>query len=231
MIAFNSASRSSEMQQGQPVSAYFEILRDEIPTPFLEKLRQSGRFIYEEAYGRAFLDIFPEPEARDLCGHIRRAIYESQLLKIANECGLACEVHSNKKRTEHHRVVRIGRLCLTASFVQTSQQKPRYAKYRNQAALSPIYAFPTFDFLPKPENYNHDEIYAVVVHGHDHRTINRPAFLSVGIPNRRWKDWLELVPVDVLLEAQKQQRQTTPSEKIKDLVVPKPKKKKRTGEE
>lgn len=217
------------MQHGQPVSSYYEVLRDEIPTILLEKLRQSQRFIYEEAYGRAFMDIFPEPEARDLIGHVRRALFETQLAKIAAECGLPCEVHTNKKRTEHHRVVRIGRLDLTAACVRSRKQKPRFAHYRTQASISSLFAFPTFDFLPKPESYNKDRLYIVVIHGPDPRAINRHGFVCIGIPDKNWRQWLELVSVDELLEAQKLRTEVAAKERVVDLATPKPKKAKEEG--
>jgi hypothetical protein len=203
----------ASLEKGQmeqwPVSSYFEMLRDEVPELFLVKLRQSQIFIYEESYGRAFLEGFDEPEARDLCGHLRRAISETQLVKIATECGLACEIHSNKKHSEHHRVIRIGRLFLTCSVVRTPQQKPRFARYRQQASVSPLFAFPTLDFLQPPEGSDKESRYVVIVHGPDACAFNRPGFLGIGVPDEKWKRWLEWTPVDALLEAQALRRIVT----------------------
>ena len=211
----------------ESVSLYFRWLRDEVPSRFLEKILQIQPLVYEEAFSRTYHDpLLDEPEAHDLCGHQRHALFQTKLAAIAAECGFSCHALRNRRRTSHYRVVRIGRFLLTASAVHNPRERPRAARFRRQhAALNHALAFPTFDFMPEADLLDGEQsVYGIILHGPEVGEPNRPGFLRIGLPDVPCRSWLENVPVESLLIAQKATR-AAEGEKILDLAKPRKKRK------
>jgi hypothetical protein len=232
IVAFNSlAGWSAYMGDGFPGSPYFELLRDEIPHSFLVKLQQKSRFIYEEAFGRAFHDpLLPRSEAKDLYPHIRRALFEAQLDAIASETGMVCETRTTKRGTAHYRVVRVGRILITASAVHSPHDKPRPAAFRQDTAdLNQLQLFPPSNALVSPVELKSKSVYVVIVHGPHLSALNEPGFIGFGVPREDWRRWLEMVPLTTLLDAQKE-RERSERESIIDNVQPKKRDKKQEND-
>lgn len=159
----------------------------QVPAAFVNELQRLLPKIYQESFASCFHEAaWDEPEARDLVGHVRRAIVEAQVRRLAKKAGIIATPLKNRRKTASHTLVRAGRIVFTVSAISREARMARAAHFRKQhAAVNHIFTQPTLaglDIEP-PELFEAGEIYAILFHGPSAGNPKELGFACFGFPD------------------------------------------------
>lgn len=208
-------------------SAMLRALARSVPSAFLRRTREVLTQVYAEAYSRTYGDpLFGprSPEAHDLIGQERHAIFQAKLPQIAKECGLACAALLNPRSTSTYRVVRSGRFMITASAVRSPKDHPRFALFRKQLSnVNTLLQQRVLGFMPLSEVQADDvgTFNAIIIHGANSRNPKEVGFIHMGIPSPRRQNWMFCEPIKYIIEAQLADIPKVAAETLADRVHPK----------
>ena len=136
---------------------------------------------------------FGPNEARDLRGHHIRAKFETEWRRLASSLpGIDGESRPNSKKSQYHTWVKVGRLFMTASSVQTkSQKKLRNADFRSEYSdngqLSCLETQPCTD---------ESVVYAIFRYGPLQSEV--PSIATVSFPNKSLTGYTEHIDLAAL---------------------------------
>ena len=174
-------------------------------------MQPSSRIIYDPA--PFFIETFPEaalrgigqaltgayrqsddycqnlsyPQRHDLCGHLRRALAESNIENLMPlHHGVSVSSPPNNVKSAYHVLVRYEYIYLTISFVESPSTKPRKAVFRDQYALCSQLDL----FRPAEPAPNDGALYGVLIHGPVKDYQAHPAFMYIVFPNKDWTDYV-----------------------------------------
>jgi hypothetical protein len=214
------------------VSPVIRWLVTDIPMAFLKALLQVAPQVYAEAHARTYGDpLFGRrsPEAHDLIGHERHALFQSRIPKIAEECGLSYAVALNSRGTSHYRLIRAGHFVLTASAVSSPNEQPRFAHFRKRNAnINRLLAQRVLAFMPMAEvQSDKPASNGIIIHGPHAKNPKECGFMKIGIPSPSLTRWMFCESVEYLIAAQLSEAATIASENVVDNVHPRRRKDRR----
>jgi hypothetical protein len=204
-------------------AALFDLAVHDLPRDFIREVARVLPVVYREAHARSFDDpAWEKPEGHDLCGHMRRALFESKFRKLARVHGLSATSFRNSKQTSYYTLARAGRLVITQSAVQHEWQMARPAGFRAQhAAVNDIFSYPLLPGIADdvPHLYDPGEIYAILFHGPDPTNPREFGFAAIGFPDSDSHRIISRFSLQKIARAQS--AGLSPQESIDDHVHPK----------
>jgi hypothetical protein len=125
------------------------------------------------------------PRGRDLFPHFRRALMDKFLIDISSaSTKTTATTEKNKIGNCSHAEVKIGCFTVTASAVESPNEKVRQAYFRGTLAKSNQRDL----FLPN-EVSETDDYYGIIIHGNDKNTFHRPSFIRLAFPHIDYKGY------------------------------------------
>lgn len=105
------------------------------PKQFLVRLSERQQSIYHQSIAMASTEAWTAAEAASVLPHIRRGFWESELRKVAVECGLRCfDMPFQDGESSTYVLVKARGMILTAHYVDGPHQFVREAESRKQNA-------------------------------------------------------------------------------------------------
>jgi hypothetical protein len=212
-------------------------VRETVPEKFIDYMLQRQEWVYAEAYATAYRDPrWTKAEARSLVGDLERTLCESEIRKAATLSGMDWkDVEHNGKDCSCVNAF-AGNLTITAHRVPAPGYVVQEAQSRKQAAAAN--RFMDGYFLdgalssPLPQLASAPEIQIYLLHGTtvNPRTGERVLFMQVVAPDSEadgycWKCSIHELKQDYLEASRLEQPKAEP---VKDSVIPKIKKTKKT---
>ena len=148
-----------------------------------------GALVTANRAAREMVAALPEPEQLDAFGHIQRAHFQARWRAVARKCGLNSEVKRNPAGTSSYTVVNTPEFIFTECCVPHYDAMPRYAYFREQLASIQL-ALP-YDGVQPVLATSEDVVYAVLLHGHHTKTVDKTkdfqlGFVRVVVPDENW---------------------------------------------
>lgn len=209
-------------------------LTADLPVGFLQDLLRIAPQVYAESWTRTYGDpLFgrKSPEAHDLIGHERNALFQSRLPAIAAAHHLSCVATLNPRRTSNYRLVRAGHFILTASAVRSQKDHPRLAVFRKRnAGINRLLAQRVLAFMPLAEIQSEQPgTNGIILHGPDSRNPRECGFVMIGIPSPTLKRWVFCESIQYLIAAHVEQDAAITPELVLDNVHPRRRTERRSG--
>lgn len=171
----------------------------QVPQNIITYVVQSIILIYQDTHNYVF-DNFEKEQAIDLLFHERRNKIESFLKLLPNRFpAVSVDCKINASLTCHHVEVKINDFTFTQSFTQSQSEKVRDAKFRNDLSKLNLQTELEFSNYPKKEpaiEENSSKYYAILHHGADGRTPQRPEFFEFIFPSENSENIAS--PIDIL---------------------------------
>lgn len=146
---------------------------------FLEDLIRLLATVYLNAYQEC-KNYYPDEEAHDLRGHVRRAKLEFQLRELSTRFpAIESAVQLNEKRTSYFTTLYAGKVVMTANQVEHPKVIVRRALFRETYAQGAQLHLWEAEVPPPDDGY----LYTILLHGEDALNPNRPGFAHIAIPN------------------------------------------------
>lgn len=179
---------------------------------------------YKAAYDGCRQD-FDAPEAHDLRGHVRRAMFDRDWRTLARRYGAHATAETNAGNNCYHTRIVMGRAILTSSMVDAPTTLPRQASFRETYARTRQLTLFGTDAPPPIDA----PLYAILVHGPGPDDPSRPAFAFIGFPSPDCNEWVDKIDLfgrfhELLAPASQVEAET-----IEDIIQPQLRVRKETG--
>jgi len=183
--------RLSSYQRGNQMPGsdqYGMLVEATMPSGYLDDVVDLVVGAYADAYQRCG-DRYSPKVAAELRPHERRAIIEDGWLTLANRYPgqVVAESSPNRLGSAHHTVVQCGPVLLTASKVDSPDDVPRSALFRNTYAQRPQRVLDLPGIAP-PDGYEityeADGLYGLLIHSPSDDNPAAPSFVMLGFPDR-----------------------------------------------
>jgi hypothetical protein len=146
---------------------------------FLEDVIRLLDTVYLNAYQEC-RNYYPDEEAHDLRGHVRRAKLEFQLRELITRFPkMQSAVQLNEKRTSYFTTLYSGNVVMTANQVQHPSVIVRRALFRETYAMGAQLHLWEKEVKPPEDAY----LYTILLHGEDALNPRRPGFAQIAFPN------------------------------------------------
>ena len=184
---------------------------ENVHIPFLADTATMMIAAYRDAYDECRSR--PREVARDLRGHLRRALIEERWPIVAQRFadeGITVRYRPNHTRTSFYAELRFGRVILTQSYVESPETIIRRAEYRSTLARPNQ---PDL-FCENPPPLPTDPLYAILIHGEDSKQHN-PYFADIVFPDQKCQEYLGRVKLfDLCWSSIEPLLQTTSQEEV-----------------
>lgn len=161
-----------------------------VPNRFVQETLRCLYSAYRDADAQCRQD-FPMPEAHDLRGHLRRAMFERNWRTLATRyLDLSASAVRNHRRTSYYTQIVSGCVVLTESAVETPEAMVRKAVFRQTLARSAQMVMPFVEHdLPAPDAL----LYAILLHGPADESTSSPGFVHIAFPSKDCSTYLDRI--------------------------------------
>lgn len=181
------------------------------PDDFLEDLIRLLDTVYLNTYQECRHQ-YPDEEAHDLRGHVRRAKLEYQLRELSTRFPkIRASVQLNEKRTSYFTSLYSGDVVITANQVQHPKVIVRRALFRKTYAQGT--QLHLWDKVELPEG---EYLYAILLHGEDPLNARRPGFAHIAFPNSECNGYITRINLFAKFGALVSSLWSVKEEKVKD---------------
>ena len=170
-----------------------QVFHEDCPVEWQVGMLHALNTAYELTRSHCRPPIFGFNEARDLRGHHIRAKFETEWRRLASSFpGVDGESRPNSKKSQNHTWVKVGRIFMTASSVQSKTQK----KLRDADFRSGYSDNGQLSLLETPSHADESSIYAIFRYGPLQSEV--PSIAIVSFPNKNLTDYVEHIDLSEL---------------------------------
>lgn len=155
---------------------------------FLESLTLKTKDLYKTTQNSTY-EMFPRPEAKDALPTIRRAAFETEMYKVANDLEVEQASVLNAARNSSHREIKIDQFLLTSNHVNAPNVLVRDSNFRKTLAANSQMSF--FDGEREKQDKESGHVYGTILHGEflNKEDISTP-FIYLAFPNQELTDYV-----------------------------------------